>query len=57
MTIHDLFCTAFWLFGKLWPALGAAIVAGGICITIAALRALWAACNPSRSKEWSDWEC
>jgi len=56
MTIHSIFAAILHLFGILWPALGAAIVAGGICLTIAALRALWAACNPARPQEWSDWE-
>lgn len=56
ITLSQCFETAFFLFGKLWPALGAAIVAGGICFTIAGCRALWAACSPRRDREWSDWE-
>jgi len=56
ITIHQIFETAFFLFGQVWPALGAFIVTIGIITCLSGLRALWDACNPKRPKEWTDWD-
>lgn len=56
ITLHQIFDTALFLFGKIWPAAGAFFVCIGIIACISGLCALWDACDPTRPKEWSDWE-
>jgi hypothetical protein len=42
--IHSTFETAFWLFGILWPALGAVLCLAGAVAVIFFLRELWHVC-------------
>ena len=43
--IHSTFETAFWLFGILWPALGAIICILLAIVTILFICELWRACT------------
>jgi hypothetical protein len=42
--IHSTFEAAFWLFGVLWPALGAILCLAGAVAVIFFLRELWHVC-------------
>jgi hypothetical protein len=42
--IHDIFQSFLWLFGILWPAIGAVLCLAGAVAVIFFLRELWHVC-------------
>jgi hypothetical protein len=44
ISIHDIFQSFLWLFGILWPALGAVLCLAGAVAVAIFIHALWQAC-------------